>query len=90
MWNNALVLDSVMSRIERGGFQESLIINRGWHFLPIFDENGKSLCQGSPSRFRYIEGCPPDNRINATPYSQKSERLVRLAYAMMRNENPPS
>lgn len=49
------------------------------HFLPVYDGDGKMICEGSPSNAQYIEGQPCDTR--GYTYVEASESIIRAAYA---------
>ena len=49
------------------------------HFLPVIDDDGNVLCEGSPSRAQYIEGQPRDAR--GYPYFETMELVYRAAWA---------
>ncbi|KKW09452.1 MAG: hypothetical protein UY44_C0001G0017 [Candidatus Kaiserbacteria bacterium GW2011_GWA2_49_19] len=55
------------------------------HFLPVIAQDGKILCEGSPSRAQYIEGQPRDTRPEFA-YSEKREWLIRKAFVQMHTE----
>ncbi len=55
-----------------------LALSKPRHFLPLV-EDGKRVCEGSPSRAQYIEGQPRDTR--GFPYNPKLETKFREAYA---------
>lgn len=55
------------------------------HLLPVV-EDGKVVCEGSPSRAQYIEGQPRDPRGSLYPYDETIEAQRRAAYASMQQE----
>lgn len=48
------------------------------HFLPVLEDDGTVLCEGSPSRAQYIEGQPRDTR--GYRYDERLEPLYRSAW----------
>lgn len=50
------------------------------HFLPLINEEGEVLCEGSPSRAQYIEGQPRDSRPEY-PYDKRDETAWRRSFA---------
>lgn len=50
------------------------------HFLPVYDSNGKVICDGSPNRAQYIEGQSRDVR-GRYPYVPSMESKYRRAYS---------
>lgn len=54
------------------------------HLLPVTDEDGKVLCEGSPSRAQYLEGQPRDTR--GYEYRPEVEAEYRAAYAKMQEQ----
>ncbi len=71
--NDATIL--AMKVDERMG----MMLPRSRHLLPVFVD-GEQVCEGSPSRARYLEGQPPDPRY---PYHPEDEVAWRAAYAEM-------
>lgn len=53
----------------------------GRHLLPII-EDGKVVCEGSPSRAQYIAGQPRDPRPEYA-YEPKLEWVYRMVYEVM-------
>lgn len=47
------------------------------HLLPV-EQDGETVCPGSPSRAQYLEGQPRDPRY---PYRPEAEAPYRQAYA---------
>ncbi len=54
---------------------------RSRHFLPLVDEAGVVVCEGSPSRAQYLEGQPRDTR--GYPYFAELEPIYRAAWARL-------
>jgi len=50
--------------VESFAFGEPMLIlmSASRHFLPVYDNDGDLVCEGSPSRAQYIEGQARDNR----------------------------
>lgn len=54
------------------------------HLLPVI-EDGKKVCEGSPSRAQYLEGQPQDLRCAMFPYEEEVEKLYRQTFTDMTN-----
>lgn len=78
--NDALSYEAVL-------YQHPRMFNgdRTRHLVPVVDENGTVLCQGSPSRAQYFPGQAPDTHPE---YKINPERLDahRMAYTKFLEE----
>ena len=55
-----------------------LFNNPSRHFIPVHDDKGNLLCEGSPSRAQFIDGQPRDTR--GYEYTEELERVFRAAH----------
>lgn len=56
-WNNAAIFEFINTS---GNWLNGLNLNR--HLLPVVDDNGVVLCEGSPSRSKYLTQGMADDR----------------------------
>ncbi|MEI6346059.1 MAG: hypothetical protein WCO79_02395 [bacterium] len=57
------------------------------HILPVM-ENGKAICEGSPSRAQYLEGQPHDPRPEYPHLGGEVENEFRTAYRRLLAKHP--
>lgn len=77
--NDATIVDAKVY-----GDPSRVLFHLARHFMPVTDENGNAVCEGSPSRAQYIEGQPRDNR--GYPYIKERENAWRSAWAELQSE----
>ncbi len=79
--------DLLSDRYTREYANATLFNKPSRHFLPVYDAEGKMLCEGSPSRAQFIEGQPRDTR-GFVEYTGEFERLYRAAHAKAQEMYP--
>lgn len=62
----------------------ALLKTQSWHLLPLKDGD-EVVCEGSPSRYQYLEGQPRDTRCDMR-YMAELEVVSRAAYARLQKE----
>lgn len=58
------------------------------HILPVRDDDGNIVCEGSPSTAQYLPGQPKDLRMNAS-FNKVMGKKIRRAYFQMNPEARP-
>lgn len=81
--NDALYLDAQREDISMVGALLAAINPSARHLLPVFNEAGEKICEGSPSRAQYLEGQPRDGRFGI--YEAEAEEQYRKIFARMQS-----
>ncbi len=64
----------------------TVLFNYSRHFLPVYDDRGNMICEGSPSRAQYIDGQPKDTR--GYEYNPEYEEAWRRGYEECNKYSP--